>query len=58
MLDEALKKDRAIDRLIYDFGAYETKKEATKAVNSLLYWKKKYFALKKKLQELIDSKEE
>ena len=118
MLNEALKKDRAIDSLIYDHMAYETKKQATAAVNKLVYetaekmgisvydlcfhtipewrtpeidvkdykdfmkqelsftqtlklapvefdlthdggyWKKKYFALKAKMQELIDSKEE
>ena len=116
VLDEALKKDRAIEELLYN-GLYETKKQATAAVNKLVYetaekmgisvydlcfrtipewgapefdakdyesmkhdfsftqtlklapvefdfehdggyWKKKYFALKAKMQGVIDSKDE
>ena len=116
LLDEALKKDNAINDLMYKHMAFETKELATKAVNKLLYetaenmcmslydlcfhtvpewgapeigtkeyeemmekmtfrqtlklvpvefdlthdggyWKEKYFALKEKMQELIDSKE-
>lgn len=116
MLNEVLKKYRAIDKLLYDCQ-YETKKQATAVVNKLVYetaekigisvydlcfrtipeygtpeidikeykdmtqnmtftqtlklipvefdlthdggyWKKKYFALKAKMQELIDEKED
>lgn len=117
VLDEALKKDRAIEELLYN-GLYESKKQATAAVNKLVYetaekmgisvydlcfrtipewgtpecdvkdykdpmkqefsftqtlklapvefdlehdggyWKKKYFALKAKMQGVIDSKDE
>ena len=116
-LDEASKKDRAIEKLLYN-GPYETKKQATAAVNKLVYetaekmgisvydlcfqtipewgtpdidvkdcresmtqdiiftqtlklapvefdfehddgyWKKKYFAIKAKMQAIIDSEEE
>lgn len=118
MLDEALKRDMAIESLVNDSFAYETKKQANAAVNKLVYdtaekkgisvydicfrtipewgtpeidvkdhkdilrqdvnftqtlklvpimfdfehdggyWKKKYYALKAKMQEIIDQKEE